>query len=230
MLNVVVAGASRGIGLGLVRAYLARGDRVFALVRDPAASPGLSDLARQYGERLQLTACDLNAPATPERIAAAFKDLQLDRVLLNAGISGPRERDLANIGETDIALLLLSNAVAPLRLARALRPLLRTGGVLTFTSSIMGSLQLSVGANMPLYSASKAALNSMLLHWAADLGESRDFSLLALHPGWVRTDMGGEEAPLSVEQSVAGLVEVVEAAAGLNECRFADHEGNTLPW
>lgn len=230
MLNVLIAGASRGIGLGLVRAYLARGDRVFALARDPANSAGLAELAGQYGERLQLTACDLNAPATPERIATALQDRQLDRVLLNAGVSGPREQDVASVSETDIAQLFLSNAVAPLRLAHALRPLLRSGGVLTVTSSVMGSLQLSVGANMPLYSASKAALNSLLLHWAAELGESPDFSLLALHPGWVRTDMGGDEAPLTVEQSVTGLVEVVEAAAGRNECRFVDHEGNTLPW
>ena len=230
MLNVLIAGASRGIGLGLVRAYLARGDHVFALARDPANSAGLAELAGQYGERLQLTACDLNATATPERIATAFQDRQLDRVLLNAGVSGPREQDVASVSETDIAQLFLSNAVAPLRLARALRPLLRSGGVLTVTSSVMGSLQLSVGANMPLYSASKAALNSLLLHWAAELGEWRDFSLLALHPGWVRTDMGGDEAPLTVEQSVTGLVEVVEAAAGRNECRFVDHEGNTLPW
>lgn len=230
MLNVLIAGASRGIGLGLVRTYLARGDRVFALVRNPAASPGLSELASQHGERLEWIACDLNAPGAPEHVAAALKDLRLDRVLLNAGVSGPRDQDVAGVSDSDIAQLFLSNAVAPLRLARMLHPRLSSGGVLAFTSSVMGSLQLSVGANMPLYSASKAALNSLLLHWATELGASRDFSLLALHPGWVRTDMGGDDAPLSVEQSVAGLVTVVEAAAGTNECRFVDHEGNTLPW
>lgn len=230
MLNVLVAGASRGIGLGLVRAYLERGDHVFALARNPAASAGLADLVGRYGPRLQLIACDLNARGAPERIAAAVGDCRLDRVLLNAGVPGPQEQDLASVSDADVAQVFLTNAVAPLRLARALRPVVRSGAVLAFTSSVMGSLQLSVGASMPLYSASKAALNSLLLHWAAELGSSRDFSLLALHPGWVRTDMGGDQAPLSVEQSVAGLVDVIEANAGLDQCRFVDHEGNTLPW
>jgi len=230
MLNVLIAGASRGIGLAMVRAYLGRGDRVFALARDPAASAGLAEILGRYGRRLQLIACDLNAAAAPEQVVATVGDCHLDRVLLNAGIPGPHKQDVASVSDADVAQLFLTNAVAPLRLARALRPLVRSGGVLTFTSSVMGSLQLSVGASMPLYSASKAALNSLLLHWAAELGSSRDFSLLSLHPGWVRTDMGGDQAPLSVEQSVAGLVDVIEAAAGLDQCRFVDYEGNALPW
>ena len=98
------------------------------------------------------------------------------------------------------------------------------------TSSVVAGLQLSPGAEMPLYAASKAALNSLLLSWAAQLGDSRDFALLALHPGWVQTDMGGAAAPLTVEESVAGLVAVVEAAAGSRDCRFVDNQGETLPW
>lgn len=230
MLNVLVAGASRGIGLGLVRAYLERGAQVFAVARHPAVSAGLAELAAQHGERLQLIACDLNGEAAGADILAALGEQRLDRLLLNAGIYGPAAQDVASAGEAEIGHLFLSNAIAPLRLARALRPQLNPGAVLGCTSSVMASLQLSLGAEMPLYAASKAALNSLLLSWAAQLGETRDFSLLALHPGWVQTDMGGAQAPLTVEESVAGLVAVVEQAAGTRDCRFVDYQGETLPW
>ncbi|HEY6611244.1 MAG TPA: SDR family oxidoreductase [Pseudomonas sp.] len=230
MLNVLVAGASRGIGLGLVRAYLERGAQVFAVARHPAASVGLTELAAQHGERLQLVACDLNAQAAGAEILATLGEQRLDRLLLNAGVYGPAAQDVTTAGEAEIGHLFLSNAIAPLRLARALSPQLNGDAVLTCTSSVMASLQLSLGAEMPLYAASKAALNSLLLSWAAQLGETRDFSLLALHPGWVQTDMGGAQAPLTVEESVAGLVAVVEAAAGTRDCRFVDYQGETLPW
>lgn len=230
MLNVMVAGASRGIGLGLVRAWLERGARVFAVARNPDASSGLAELAGQFGERLQVVACDLNAQEAGSQILAALGEACLDRVLLNAGVYGPAAQDVATASETEIGHLFLSNAIAPLRLARALRPQLNRDAVLACTSSVMASLQLSLGAEMPLYAASKATLNSLLLSWAAQLGEARDFALLALHPGWVQTDMGGAQAPLTVEESVAGLVAVVEAAAGTRDCRFVDYQGETLPW
>lgn len=230
MLDVLIAGASRGIGLGLVRAWLELGARVHAVARRPDASAGLIELAALHGDRLQPIACDLNDPAAGERILAALGETRLDRVLLNAGIYGPEAQDVVVVGEAEIGHLFLSNAVAPLRLAHALRPLLKPNSVLAVTSSVMGSLQLSPGAGMPLYAASKAALNSLLLTWAAQLAESRDFALLALHPGWVQTDMGGSTAPVTVTESVAGLVAVVEAAAGSLDCRFVDYQGETLPW
>lgn len=230
MLNVLLAGASRGIGLGLVRAYLERGERVFAVARNPASSVGLSELAAQHGARLQLIACDLNAPAAAATIRAALGETRLDRLLLNAGVAGPAAQDVASVSEAEIAQLFLSNAIAPLRLARALATQLKPDAVVACTSSAMASLQLGAGADLPLYAASKAALNSLLLSWAAQLGAARDFSLLALHPGWVQTDMGGAQAPLSVAQSVSGLVPVIEAAAGRRDCRFVDYQGQELPW
>jgi NAD(P)-dependent dehydrogenase (short-subunit alcohol dehydrogenase family) len=230
MLNILVAGASRGLGLGLVRAYLERGARVFAVARAPLASSGLAELALQHGARLQTIACDLNQPDAAARVLAALGETRLDRLVLNAGIAGPAAQDVATIGEAEIAQLFLSNAIAPLRLARALAPRLPSGAVLGVVSSAMGSLQLGSGADMPLYAASKAALNSLLRSWAAQLGAAREFSLLALHPGWVQTDMGGAQAPLTVAQSVAGLQAVIEAAAGQRDCRFVDYRGETVPW
>lgn len=93
----------------------------------------------------------------------------------------------------------------------------------------MASLELARAAEMPLYGASKAALNSLLRSWQAQLPQL-PWSLLALHPGWVRTDMGGDAAPLSVEQSANGLREVITRQLGQRQCAFIDYQGQTLPW
>lgn len=230
MLNVLVAGASRGIGLGLVRVYLEGGARVFAVARNPGASAGLAELAAQHGERLRVVTCDLNTPSAGAEIVAALDGMRLDRAIFNAGIYGPSAQDVATASEAEIGQLFFTNAVTPLRLARALYPQLARGAVLGVMSSELGSLELSMGAERPLYAASKSALNGLLVSWAAQLGEARDFTLLALHPGWVQTDMGGDEAPLTVEQSAAGLVATIEAAAGTRDFRFVDYKAETLPW
>ncbi|CAI07552.1 SDR family oxidoreductase [Aromatoleum aromaticum] len=230
MLNVLIAGASRGIGLGLARAYLEGGARVFAVARNPAASPGLKELAVQHGERLRVVTCDLNTVSAADEIVTALNGVRLDRAILNAGIYGPAAQDVATASEAEIGQLFFTNAISPLRLARTLHTRLARDAVLGVVSSEMGSLELSKGAESPLYAASKSALNSLLASWAAQLGKARDFTLLALHPGWVQTDMGGDKAPLTVEQSVPGLVAVVEAAAGTRDFRFVDYKGETVPW
>ncbi len=230
MLNVLVAGASRGIGLGLVRVYLERGARVFAVARNPAGSAGLAELAARHGERLRVVTCDLNTPTAADVIVEALGGTRLDRVILNAGIYGPTAQDVATASEAEIGQLFFTNAVTPLRLARTLCTQLAEGAVLGVMSSEMGSLELSMGTELPLYAASKSALNSLLVNWAAQLGEARDFTLLTLHPGWVQTDMGGDEAPLTVDQSAPGLVATVEAAAGTRDFRFVDYKGETVPW
>lgn len=230
MLNVLVAGASRGIGLGLVRIYLERGARVFAVARDPAASAGLKELAAQHGDRLRVLSCDLNAASAADEIVKTLEGARLDRALLNAGIYGPAAQDVTTASEVEIGQLFLTNAVSPLRLARMLHTQFARDAVLGVMSSEMGSLERSTGATSPLYAASKSALNSLLVSWVAQLGKAREFTLLALHPGWVQTDMGGDKAPLTVEQSVSGLVAVVEAAAGTGDFRFVDYKGRTVPW
>ncbi len=227
MQHVLIAGASRGLGLGLVQAFLARGDRVHAIVRS-AGNAALTELAARHPDQLQVQVCDLAGERAAAEIADALGDARLDVALFNAGISGPAHQDERQATRDELAELFLVNAIAPLRLAKALAPRLARDGVLAFMSSQMGSVELALSASMPLYGASKAALNSLLQSWSHSAEPPA--TLLALHPGWVKTDMGGAGAPLSVEQSVAGLVTTIAAHRGAGGCHFVDYQHQILPW
>jgi NAD(P)-dependent dehydrogenase (short-subunit alcohol dehydrogenase family) len=150
-------------------------------------------------------------------------------VLINAGVSGPAHRSASQATEAEIGALMFTNAVAPIRLARVLAGSIRENtGVLAFTSSIMGSVALNSGGH-ELYRASKAALNSLTRGlWSEVAG--RGITLLTLHPGWVRTDMGGSAAPVSVDQSAQGLVAIIERERGKHRHAFLTFTGEELAW
>ncbi|WP_263139732.1 SDR family oxidoreductase [Pseudomonas sp. RIT-PI-AD] len=229
MRNILITGTSRGIGLGLARAFLDEGARVHAVARGEKGADGLRALQARHGARLRLLFDDLAEPATDERVLAALGDEALDFSVFNAGIQGPAHQDPARAEGTEIATLFMTNAIAPLRLAQRIAPRVKPGGVVAFLSSQMGSVSLARAGDMPLYGASKAALNSLLRSWSARCAPL-PYSLLALHPGWVQTDMGGGAAPLSVEQSVEGLMRVLHAQTGRNRCEFFDYQGARMPW
>ena len=225
-MNNWVIGASRGIGLGVVKAYLARGDQVLALVRTPNAA--LDALAATAGGRLRVVTGDLRDPELGTRLLDELGDGSLDRLIVNAGIMGPLEEDGQRATATELGELFLTNAVAPLRLLDALAPRMAAAGVVACLSSQMGSVSLARAAEMPLYGASKAALNSLLQSWV--VGRQPAFAVLALHPGWVRTELGGDQAPVEVADSVAGLVATIDVWAGQSGSAFLDYQGQALPW
>lgn len=223
--TALVVGASRGLGLGLVGQLRAAGWQVIATVRDARGAEALKAMPDVRVETLEIT-----DGGSAEALAGRLQGTRLDLLLVNAGISGPRLESLLEADEAEVARLFLTNAVAPVRLAERLLPLLEpTRGIIAFMSSVMGSLELGPGMGMPLYGASKAALNHLSRSFAAGLGEAGP-TVLSLHPGWVKTDMGGEEAPLDVETSCRGLVEVIGRAAGQGGHRYLDYQGQTLPW
>lgn len=228
MQNILITGASRGIGLGLAETYLNAGAHVHAVVRN-TESTELRQLQARFSEHLNLIVCDLNDTDAGARILAQLGDQALDSVILNAGVYGPPHQDVEQTNAAEIGELFLSNAIAPLRLARQLVPRVGSGGVIAFMSSQMASVELARAAEMPLYGASKAALNSLIRSWSQ--AEDRPVAtLLALHPGWVRTAMGGDQAPLDVATSAAGLQRGIAQYAGRGACHFIDYQQQVLPW
>jgi NAD(P)-dependent dehydrogenase (short-subunit alcohol dehydrogenase family) len=226
-----VAGANRGIGLCVVNQFIKQGWSVIATARRPDQATALKNLAASHPGHLTIAKLEMNDPAEMDALLASFASgplaaKTLDIVLINAGISGPEHRSANQATESEVGALMMTNAIAPIRLARGLAPYICTGsGVLGFTSSVMGSVAQNAGGH-ELYRASKAALTRGL---AAEL-RSKNVTILSLHPGWVRTDMGGQAAPVSVEESAEGLVNVMVQAQGKHGHRFVDYKGESLAW
>lgn len=225
----LIVGANRGIGLGVTKEFLAHGWGVIATARQPEKATALQALEASSPGRLSISKLDMNDPAAVDGFARTLGGKLLDAVLVNAGVSGPEHRSASEATVEEIGALMFTNAVAPVRLARSLAPHVRPGsGVVAFTSSVMGSVAVNPGGH-ELYRASKAALNSLARGlWSEFSG--RKLTLISLHPGWVRTDMGGPTAAVSVEDSAAGMVKVIERESGAHQHQFLDYTGKELPW
>ncbi|WP_371370348.1 SDR family oxidoreductase [Pseudomonas sp. QL9] len=222
--TALVVGASRGLGLGLVRELLVRGWDVTATLRD-AAHPG--ELAALP---VRIESLQLDDAGSQDRLVEDLVGLRLDLVFINAGIYGPAHQSALDASLAEVGQLFMVNAVAPLRLAERLLPQIdEARGVLAFMTSELGSVAGNESGGMALYRASKAALNSLTRSFVAEQGET-GLTVLNLHPGWVRTDMGGEAAPLDVATSVKGLVDQVEAYAGQGGQHYLDYQGTTIDW
>jgi NAD(P)-dependent dehydrogenase (short-subunit alcohol dehydrogenase family) len=225
----LVVGANRGIGLGVTKAFLARGWDVIATARDPLKAGALHELEAAHLGRVSIVRLEMNDPASVDGLATAVGDKVLDAVLVNAGVSGPDHRSANTATAQEIGDLMYTNAIAPIRLARSIAKQIRPGsGVLAFTSSVMGSVAQNGGGH-ELYRASKAALNSLTTGLWGELRGGK-LTMISLHPGWVRTDMGGSSAAVSVEDSAAGIVRVIEQQSGKHQHKFLDYTGAELPW
>jgi NAD(P)-dependent dehydrogenase (short-subunit alcohol dehydrogenase family) len=222
-MKVLITGVSRGIGLELARVARGAGHQLLAVARQPKGSPALAELARSHAERFEVIAADLRDAGSAVAIAAAVKDRGLDVLLNNAGIL--RE------GETreDFVQSFTVNAVAPFEVTRALLPQLRKSATarVVHVTSRMGSIADNTAGGHYAYRASKAALNMVNRSIARD----HDWlTAVVVHPGWVRTRMGGAEAPVQPEESARGIWKLVENLDRKSSGRFFDFQGRELPW
>jgi NAD(P)-dependent dehydrogenase (short-subunit alcohol dehydrogenase family) len=225
----LIVGANRGIGLGVTKEFLAHGWDVIATARQPDEATALQELEATHPGRVSIPRLDIDDPAALDGFGRTLGGKVLDAVLVNAGVSGPAHRSASAATAEEIGALMFTNAIAPIRLARSLAEHVRAGsGVVAFTSSVMGSVAVNPGGH-ELYRASKAALNSLARGLWGELS-GRKLTLVSLHPGWVRTDMGGASAAVSVEDSAAGIVKVMEQQSGAHQHRFLDYTGKELPW
>lgn len=243
--TALVTGANRGIGLEFVRQLLARGDHVVATCRHPGKASALNTLAGEHPGRLHVLPLDV---ADAKSRASLLHDLPLvlgddgriDLLLNNAGVLHSGER----FGHVEQAMLddsLRTNAIGPFLLAQALVPLLcdvapghadDTGSprtVIANISSQLGSIANTTRFGTPSYAISKAAQNMASALLANALAE-RGVVVLALHPGWVQTEMGGVQAQVTPADAVAGLLRVIDAATPSRSGAFLDWRGASLPW
>jgi NAD(P)-dependent dehydrogenase (short-subunit alcohol dehydrogenase family) len=229
MNNVLITGTNRGLGLGFTRHYLERGCRVFATARNPAGCVALRDRREAFGDRLVLAELDLVREDSIADAVSSLADTPLDLVINNAGALV--DETFGTWSAETFTRLLAVNTIGPALLAQALLPRMKPGSKLVNISSGLGSCGLGINPETGLdaYAASKAALNMITCRLAAKPeGEGR--IVVACDPGWVRTRMGGPEADLSVEESVAAITAMIDELELTDSGRFVSRHGKTLPW
>ena len=223
--HALIIGASRGLGLGLVKQLLGDGWQVTATVRDPQKAQALQALGNVRIETL-----DMDDQHAVIALSQRLKEQTFDLLFVNAGVKGPDDQRPGQASLAQVGQLFFTNAVAPINLAQRFVGQIRQGsGVLAFMSSVLGSVTIADAPEMALYKASKAALNSMTNSFVAQL-DGQALTVLSMHPGWVKTDMGGEDAHIDVETSTRGLVQQVNAYAGKGGHHFIDYRGETIAW
>ena len=222
--TVLVTGANRGLGLEYARQFAARGYEVIGTARDPGDAKELLAVADRV-EQL-----DVSDPASVAGLARRLNGVAIDILVNNAGIFDRRDVSLDKVDFEMMERTLAVNSLGPLRVVQALLPNLRKGErkIVASMSSQLGSIENSNG-RWYAYRSSKAALNQLNKTLSAELA-GEGFVCVVLHPGWVRTDMGGPEATYSPEQSVSGLVAVIENLGPADNGRFYDFKGNPIPW
>jgi NAD(P)-dependent dehydrogenase (short-subunit alcohol dehydrogenase family) len=236
MRQVLITGASRGIGLEFVRQCLQRGDRVFAACRRPDAVPLLDAVAALAPERLHKIALDITDQASIDASYAVVSQhtAHLDTLINNAGILLEDEKTPDNLAALDFpraANVFATNALGAVMVARGLLPLLARGTdakIVNITSEY-GSIMLHTHTDTYVYSASKAALNMFTRILAHDR-QTRGMAVIALDPGWVRTDMGTDAAALSPAQSVGGMMRVIDSLTAAHTGTFRRWDGADMPW
>ena len=230
MLQALVTGANRGLGLEMTRQLLARGDRVVAACRHPGKALALTRFAGEHPGKLHVLPLDL---ADARSIADLSRqvgtlDLDIDLVVNNAGVLVEGER-FGAIEAKSLRDSFAVNAEGAFLLTQALNAHLADGAKIVNLSSTLGSISRTDSLYSPSYAMSKAALNMATRLLAIALRE-RGIVVVSLSPGWVRTDMGGSGAPSMPEQAIASMLRVIDHLAASDSGRFLSQNGETIPW
>ena len=226
MNTVLITGANRGIGLSLVQHYLNLGWQVHATYRSTNQSQPLLDLANE-----QLFCYQLDVTDYPKVNALADQLPTIDLLINNAGYYGPKGYGFGNTDVDEWRKVFEINTIAPLKLVEALYPNLQQGSLkkIACLSSKVGSMAENTSGGGYIYRSSKAALNSVVKSLSNDLS-GQGYTVLALHPGWVQTEMGGPNALIDTDQSAAGLIKVIANSTREMGGSFIDYQGNSIPW
>jgi NAD(P)-dependent dehydrogenase (short-subunit alcohol dehydrogenase family) len=225
--TALVIGASRGLGLRLAEELLLRGWHVVGTVRGTART-GLHDLADTSDGRLRVESLDMTEPEQISALRDRLSTLELDLLFVNGAVA----RGDIPIGDvpTDMFVdVMVTNVLSPMRVVEALRSLVTPTGTIGVMSSRQGSVSLNTRGGQDAYRASKSALNQLMRCYAARYPDDRH-TLLLINPGHVQTELGGPGATLTVDDSIPGVVDVLERHAGEPGLQFLDYRDDVVPW
>jgi len=226
--KLLLMGASRGLGFALAEEYLKRGWQVVATERVRSTSR-LSSLLPAYDGRLEIETVDIDHPDQVAALRARLASRAFDLLFVNAGVKNDDRETIADVSTEEFVRVMVTNALSPLRVIETFQDLVPPSGTIGIMSSGQGSITNNENGNYEVYRGSKAALNMFMRSFAArHAGDPR--TLLLIAPGWVRTDMGGTQARLSIEESIPNLANTIEAQAGRAGLQYLDYLGRTVPW
>jgi NAD(P)-dependent dehydrogenase (short-subunit alcohol dehydrogenase family) len=232
--TVLITGANRGIGLALAEIFLREGYNVIATAREPAKASDLNQLGAKYPGHLRIEPLDVAEPATIAALGRKLASASIDILVNNAGIAAPKIQTTLGADVDSFAKTFETNTFGPLRVAQAvlepLRKARNASGIakIATISSRMGSLSYAA-PDYIAYRASKAAVNKIMQGLAAELAPEK-IAVYILHPGWVRTDMGGAEADIDVATSAQGLYKQITQMGMAETGSFTDYAGKIIPW
>jgi NAD(P)-dependent dehydrogenase (short-subunit alcohol dehydrogenase family) len=226
--TALIIGASRGLGLGMAREFLARGWHVVGTVRGVTRS-ALFDLADRSGGRLTVETVDINEPDQVAALRDRLAGRAFDLLFVNAGAAHDADETIGTVSTETFIRIMVTNALSPMRVVEALESLVPATGTIGVMSSSLGSVADNEAGGWEIYRASTASLNTLMRSFAArHAGDPR--SMLIMDPGWVKTDMGGPLADLDVETSMRSVVDTMLGQSGTPGLKYLTYTGETLRW
>jgi len=227
--TILLIGASRGLGQAMAAEFLKKGWNVVGTVRGGGTRTMLHDLADEFEGRVEIEILDICEPDQVAALRDRLSGRKFDMLFVNAGVTNNEKETIADVTTDEFVRVMVTNSLSPMRVIETLQDLVATPGMIGVMSSGQGSISNNETGLREVYRGSKAALNMLMRSFAArHAGTSRAMVLMA--PGWVRTEMGGPDARLSIEESVPNLVNVLLSKQAKPGLEYLDYLGRTVPW
>ncbi|KML20915.1 MULTISPECIES: SDR family oxidoreductase [Burkholderia] len=227
--TILLVAASRGLGLAMAEQFLGKGWSVTGTVREGSGRTRLHDLADRFDGRLDIETLDICEPAQLAALRERLSGRRFDMLFVNAGMTNEPTETIGEVTTDEFVRVMVTNALAPMRVIETLQDCVTADGLIGAMSSGQGSVANNVSGMREVYRGSKAALNQFMRSFAARQADTRR-AMVLMAPGWVRTELGGPDARLTIEESVPSLVDVLVAKRARPGLEYLDYLGRTVLW